>query len=140
MKLSHLLTVATGASLLAFAAVAATASNMSTDFVKNASIGNEFEIESSQLALTKSQSQPVKDFAQQMIDDHGKAGQTLMATLPKSSVSPDVATKTLDSKHQHMLDKLNGLSGADFDKKYISEQTDAHKETISLFQKYAKKR
>ena len=55
------------------AAATAQASTISArDFVHKASIANQFEIESSQLALDKAQSSEVKSFAQRMVDDHTK--------------------------------------------------------------------
>jgi putative membrane protein len=44
----------------------------------------------------------------------------------------------MDSAHQSKLDKLKGLSGADFDKQYGSDQQSAHKDAVGLFERYAK--
>jgi putative membrane protein len=108
-------------------------------FVHNASIANKFEIDSSKLALEKSQSADVKTFAQQMIDDHTKAGSQLEATL-QSSKEKIKAEARLDKKHQSLLNKLNAAtSGEVFDRQYIALQTNAHKEAVKLFTNYAKK-
>jgi putative membrane protein len=37
-----------------------------------------------------------------------------------------------------MLDKLRSLSGSDFNKQYKRDQVSAHKDAVSLFQRYAK--
>ena len=37
-----------------------------------------------------------------------------------------------------MLDKFVGLNDADFTKQYQSDQVSAHKDAVSLFQRYAK--
>ena len=37
-----------------------------------------------------------------------------------------------------MLDKLNSLNGDDFRKQYFSDQVSAHKDAVSLFERYAK--
>lgn len=37
-----------------------------------------------------------------------------------------------------MLDKLNSLSGDDFRKQYFSDQVSAHKDAVSLFERYGK--
>jgi putative membrane protein len=37
-----------------------------------------------------------------------------------------------------MLDKLKGLKGNDFTKQYRSDQETAHKDAVSLFQRYGK--
>jgi putative membrane protein len=36
-----------------------------------------------------------------------------------------------------MITKLRDLQGADFDKQYHSDQVSAHKDAVSLFQRYA---
>jgi len=44
----------------------------------------------------------------------------------------------LDSSHQSKLDKLNGYKGADFSSEFDSQQVGAHKDAVSLFERYAK--
>ena len=66
-----------------------------------------------------------------MITDHQKTSNELKAMVQ------DIPT-ALDSSHQKMLDKLVGLNGADFTKQYQSDQVSAHKDAVSLFQRYAK--
>jgi putative membrane protein len=36
------------------------------------------------------------------------------------------------------LDKLNSLNGDDFRKQYFSDQVSAHKDAVSLFERYGK--
>src|SRR5690349_10548755 len=69
------------------------------DFVTKASVANEFEIESSKLALEKSQNKKVRDFAQHMIDDHSKAGEELKSTVSDASLDTATVKETLDDKH-----------------------------------------
>ena len=40
-----------------------------------------------------------------------------------------------DSKHQKDLDRLGKLSGAEFDKAYMSHMVDDHKKDVSAFKK-----
>ncbi|HEY1095695.1 MAG TPA: DUF4142 domain-containing protein [Alphaproteobacteria bacterium] len=108
------------------------------EFAQKAAIGGQFEISSSQLAVEKSQNDDVKKFAQQIIADHTQASNTLKATLPASSVKPDVVTEALDKAHQDKLDTLRQASAEDFDEDYIDIQEDAHEDTINLFKDYAK--
>jgi len=106
------------------------------DFVNKATIGNLFEIESSELAQDKAQSAEVKEFAEQMIRDHGKANKEL------ESLSGDLNAQQpskLDAKHQQALQKLESAGeGAAFDRAYIQAQRDAHREAVSLFSGYSK--
>lgn len=109
----------------------------SEDFVKKVSVGNEFEIQSSKLALDRSKNKDVQAFAKRMVDDHGKAGKNFTKAVAASSVSSKLASKTLDEKHQEILDKLKEVSEDEFDKEYIAAQTEAHDETVALFRSYS---
>jgi len=44
----------------------------------------------------------------------------------------------LDSSHQSKLDKLKAASGEDFSSDFDSMQVSAHKDAVSLFERYAK--
>jgi putative membrane protein len=44
----------------------------------------------------------------------------------------------MDKAHGAKLDKLNSLSGADFTRAYEDMQVSAHKDAVSLFERYAK--
>ena len=105
-------------------------------FLKQAAVGNQFEIDSSKLALSKGKSTDVKAFATEMVEDHGDAATKFKkavsdATLKEPSTSPD-------DKHEAILKDLRTKSGADFDKAYIDAQKQAHVETVALFESYAK--
>ena len=50
------------------------------DFVNQAASGGLFEVQSSELALQRSQDAKVQEFANQMITDHTANNQELMAT------------------------------------------------------------
>ena len=116
----------------------AQAAKSAQGFVDGATIGNQFEIFSSQLALQKSQNDNVKQFAQQMIDDHTAAATKLNTTLASMNTTAPQAPQNLDSKHQKMLDKLKDASSSDFDKLYIKDQVKAHDEAVTLFHDYSK--
>jgi putative membrane protein len=104
------------------------------DFVKEVAISDMFEIESSKLAQSKGNAAN-KTFAAQMVTDHSKTTSELKAAATKAKLELPSA---MDSSHQSKLDKLKGLSGADFDKQYVSDQQSAHKDAVNLFERYAK--
>jgi putative membrane protein len=107
------------------------------DFVRQFAISDMFEIESSKLAQQKAANAQVKTFAGQMVTDHGKTTTELKGLVSGGKVKASVPT-AMDSSHQSKLDKLKGLSGADFDKEYVSNQQSAHKDAVDLFERYAK--
>jgi len=105
------------------------------DFVKQAAIGNKFEIESSKFALDHAQNGDVKSFAQRMINDHTKAGDDLKAAVQDANAGTEVPDQ-LDQAHKDQLDKLQA-SNTDFDRQYVDMQVKAHDDAVNLFQGYA---
>jgi putative membrane protein len=107
------------------------------DFVTKAMIANQFEIESSEVALKKSETSAVRDFAQRVLDDHTKAGDKLEEVIASSGSQVQPASE-LDYKHQTLLDKLHTASDREFDEQYLASQKAAHEESVALFTDYAK--
>ena len=107
------------------------------NFVNKASVGNEFEIESSRLALQQSQNDDVKDFAQQMVDDHTQIGNDLTSVIANSNAKIPTPDNKLDPAHAKLLSKLRSLSGPDFDKLYIKDQIKGHDDAMELFENYS---
>src|SRR3981081_1436936 len=106
------------------------------DFVKEVAISDMFEIESNKLAQEKGNA-PEKTFASQMVTDHTKTSTELKGLASSGKVKAEVPT-ALDSSHQSKLDKLKGQSGKDFSSDFDSVQVSAHKDAVSLFERYAK--
>ncbi len=107
------------------------------DFVKEAASSDMFEIQSSQLAVQRATDEKVKTFAQQMITDHTKTSTEMKGMVQAGTVKADIPNEMLPA-HKTMLDKLNGLNGADFTKQYLDNQVTAHKDAVSLFERYGK--
>ena len=110
------------------------------NFVKNARVGGTFEIETSKLALEKTQNADIRSFAERMVTDHTNASEKLEQIVSGEAIKVDEPTSAdkLDKKHQAMLDKLRKADGAQFDRLYVQMQQDAHNEAVTLFSKYAK--
>jgi putative membrane protein len=104
-------------------------------FMKQAAIAGMAEVEHGRLAAQNASASDVKQFGQQMVDDHGKANEELKALAAKKNVTLPPA---LDAKHQTMHDKLSKLKGAAFDKAYMDGQVQAHQQAVTLFQREAK--
>lgn len=101
-------------------------------FVNTAASSNAFEIRSSELALDKGGKAEVTAFAQQMIDDHTKAGDALKAAAGDAAVPAE-----MDPRHQEMVKQLEGAEGDDFDRIYTEMQAAAHAEAVALFSAYS---
>src|SRR5947209_5423629 len=106
------------------------------DFVKEVAVSDMFEIQSNKLAQDKGNAAE-KSFASQMVADHTKTSTELKGLISSGKVKAEVPT-ALDSSHQSKLDKLKGESGKDFSSDFDSMQVTAHKDAVSLFERYAK--
>jgi putative membrane protein len=104
-------------------------------FVMKAAQGGMAEVEAGKAAQSKAQNDAVKQFAQRMVTDHGKANEELMSLAKSKNV--DVPS-SLDKQHRAHVDKLNKLSGPQFDREYMKHMVDDHKKTVADFEKQAK--
>jgi putative membrane protein len=98
-------------------------------FVRQVSIGNRAEVDLAKLAQSKGSDAGVKEFASRMEKDHSasleralKAGRSAKMDLPKD----------LDAEHKRVRDELNALSGAAFDRAYLTAQIEDHQRTANL--------
>lgn len=96
-------------------------------------IANMAEIETARMALQKTQSDRVKSFAQQMVDEHSKGLEEVRKVAAARSLT---LPSELDAKHKAMADKLDKLSGDKFDRSYMEQAgVQAHKEAEQLVAK-----
>ena len=106
------------------------------EFTTRAAVAGMFEIQSSQLALTKTQNADIKAFAQQMVSDHTKIAEDL-TNAAASQPNIDVPT-ALDPVSAAKLAELNKATGPEFDKLYVAAQTEGHITAVGLFEGYVK--
>ena len=106
------------------------------DFFKHAAEAGIAEVEAGKLAQDKGNTAE-KTFASQMVTDHTKTSTELKGLISSGKVKAELPT-ALDSSHQSKLDKLKGESGKDFSSDFDSMQVSAHKDAVSLFERYAK--
>jgi len=104
-------------------------------FVEEAAKGGMAEVELGQLASQRAQSPDVKQFAQRMVTDHGKANDQLKQVASSKGVELPSGT---DKSTQRKMDKLQKLQGAEFDKAYMNDMVKDHKKDVKDFQKQAK--
>jgi putative membrane protein len=138
---TFVLTMAIAAALCAPGAVAfakdkdVKAGGIDAAFIKKAANGGMTEVELGKIAVEKGESQEVKDFGNQMVKDHSKAGDQLKEVAAKMSVE---VPEKVDAKHQMLIDKMSAMSGAAFDKAYVKEMIKAHEKDIADFEKAEK--
>jgi len=105
-------------------------------FVKEAAVGGMEEVQLGQLAAQKASDPDVKNFGQKMVDDHSKANDQLKQLAAQKGVT---VASTLPASKQKEVDQLSKLSGAAFDKKYVSMMVQDHKKDVAEFKKESTK-
>jgi putative membrane protein len=103
-------------------------------FVKKAMEGNLAEIQMGQLALQKSSDDQVKQFAQRMVDDHGKMLDQMKPAAEQMGVKVPEGPSKSQMKN---MDKMKALSGDAFDQAYIKDMVKDHKKDDSEFKQEA---
>lgn len=119
-----------GVANMGAAAVPAGAASTPAAFVTAITASDLFEIQSGKLAQEKGQSAAVKGMGEMLVEEHTKASNELKAKLASSN--PPVTLPTaLTAEQQGRLQALQGLSGAEFDRRWIAEQTASHQQTLT---------
>lgn len=109
--------------------------NSPQEFATMAAQSNMFEIESSRLALEKTQQEDVRSFAQQMIDDHTKAGEAMKAAAQEADVAE--VPSSLNTEYQAKMDTLRNASGEVFDELFWQVQLREHRQAVQLFTQFS---
>ncbi len=126
---------------LAFAAISPSyAQNLSKGdqhILEELAQANMAEVAAGKIALEKASKPEVKNFAQQMVDDHTKGLQAVQDVARSKNVT--LPTEP-DAKHRKMAEHLNSLSGDAFDRAYLSnagvhEHSEAHKFVVNAQKK-----
>lgn len=112
------------------------------------------EVESGRLATTKARNSAVKDYAEDMVDEHQKTIEELRTLGARSGWSfPDAkpgtspggtmnsgieaAMSALRQSHDSTMQRLRTASGAQFDRTYISTQIAGHQRALDVLRQHA---
>jgi putative membrane protein len=98
---------------------------------------NSIDSAAGELAKKKGASKAVKDFAQTMVTDHTGVNKQAVALARRLNVTPEDndTSKQLESGAAANIAKLNGLSGAAFDKAYIDNEVGYHQAVLDALDK-----
>ena len=90
------------------------------------------DVDYGKLAVKKATSPEVKAFAETMIRDHTAVNDKAAALAKKISLTPEASatSKSLKADGDKMMAKLEGLSGAEFDKAYVDNEVAYHTSVI----------
>lgn len=103
-------------------------------YVRMAAASDLFEIQSSQLALSRARSPDVRAFAQMMIDHHSATTRQLTAAATAAGTPPSPMLMPMQAD---MIARLQGANGAEFDRMYIAQQIPAHEMALALHRNYS---
>jgi putative membrane protein len=107
------------------------------EFADKAARSDAFEIAASKLALDHAVSAKVKAFAREMIRAHTDSTAKIKVAAKRSTpaITPD---PTLAVEQKDRLAALGKVDRAEFDRRYLAGQVDAHENALSLMRDYAK--
>ena len=77
---------------------------------------------------------PIADFSNQMVREHGAMNQELAALAKEKGVEPPTSASLTDQAKDAVMSVMPGTT---FDKQYVGEQLTAPKETLALMEKQA---
>ncbi len=104
-------------------------------FITKAMQGGMAEVQLGQLAQEKSQSNDVKQFGQKMVNDHGQMGDKwLKPAAQQMGISVPNGPSKKDKKE---MERLQGLSGQEFDREYITMMVKDHQKDLKEFREEA---
>lgn len=106
------------------------------DFVTEAANSDMLEIEAAKVAQQKGNAAE-KTFASMMITDHSQTTSDIKGLISSGKVKAELPN-ALSSSAQSKLDKLKEAKNEDFAATYDPMQVSAHKDAVSLFERYGK--
>jgi putative membrane protein len=105
------------------------------NFVVQAARIDTEEVQAGKLAQKRATSQAVRNFGGHMINDHSEAN----IGLKEIATQKGAALPTQLSQEQNStLQRLAGLSGAEFDKTFAQDMVKGHTDAVKLFQQSSK--
>jgi putative membrane protein len=104
------------------------------DFIKEVALSDMTEIEAAKIAQEKGNADE-KKFAEMMVADHTKTSSELKSMVPDNMKAAIPAS--LDDASQKKIAKLRDTKPEDFASEYDPMQVSAHKDAVSLFERYS---
>ncbi|MBN9982599.1 DUF4142 domain-containing protein [Rhizobium laguerreae] len=134
MKLTFNLCILLFVAAPAFAADDA-ARQKAVDFATRAAMSNMFELKAAEIEVSKGAAEDAKQFAGDMLKDHGRAGPILADAAKEDGVQLPAG---LDDEHKKKLEALQQSDPQNLDQAYLSTQVTAHQEAVAFFSDYSK--
>src|SRR5215208_7474706 len=115
--------------LLSGAALAQSSKPNDAQIAHIAYTAGQLDIDAAKLALAKSQSKDVRSFAEDMVRDHTAVNKQALDLVTKLKVTPEDndTSRAISKAAAAKKAELEKLSGAEFDKAYVSNEVAYHK-------------
>jgi len=93
---------------------------------------NTVDVDAGKLAISKSHSKEVREFAQRMITDHTGVNKSAVDLVTKLKVTPEdnATSQSLKSGGEQNLKNLKMLKGGAFDKAYVDHEVAYHEQVL----------
>jgi putative membrane protein len=115
--------------------LACSAAKDSTKFATNAAQGGMAEVELGRLATQRGGDAAVREFGARMIADHSRANAELKSIAAEKGIQ---LPGEVNSEQKSEMEKLSKMSGAEFDKEYMSAMLEDHETDVKDFETQAK--
>jgi putative membrane protein len=98
---------------------------------------NQVDIDAGKLAVNKSHTKDVRDFAQRMITDHTGVNKSAVDLVTRLNVTPEdnPTSQSLKAGGDENLKNLRTLKGAAFDKAYVDHEVAYHEQVLDALDK-----
>ncbi len=108
--------------------------NNDQQFVAYAVAQGILEVKLSERAAKQANNAQVREFAQQMVNDHEKNNKRLLTLANEMKLA---VVQGFDKDSKETFNRITRLEGAEFDREYMAQQVKMHQRAISLFEKRA---
>lgn len=105
-------------------------------YVRMAAASDLFEIQSSQLAMSRARRSETRQYAQMLVTHHTQTTQATVQAAQASGMTPP--PPMLLPMQQRMIEQLRAATGARFDQLYFTQQIPAHEMALALHSNYAR--
>ncbi|MEG3439717.1 DUF4142 domain-containing protein [Pannus brasiliensis CCIBt3594] len=99
-------------------------------FMMEAARGGMNEVQLGRLAEQKASNPRVKEFGRRMVRDHDRANTKLTKVFDREGMT---MPSTTGAKYEATREQLSKLSGAEFDRQYMSRMVEDHTEDVTNF-------
>lgn len=119
-------------------------SSADESFVIKAAHGGMEEVEMGKMAAQKATDPRVRQFGQRMVDDHSRANDELMAIARQKGIEAGSMSSTdsnsrgttasANTGSDSKMQKMSGMSGAQFDRAYMRDMVSDHENDVAEFE------